>query len=300
MLKLDAPAKVNLFLRVLAREVGGFHQLETLFASLEFGDTLTFRKREEAGVSLDTDGPHMGPPEENLVYRAAVEFLDRSGVEGGVEIHLKKRIPLQGGLGGGSSDAAATLRGLRDLFPGRLDEASLLEVAGALGSDVPFLLVKSSLALAWGRGDRLLPLPPLPSIPVLLAFPPLGVDTSEAYGLLAKNRGERPSDVAAKVTTLEDLTDWEGVRVLARNDFQEALFPAFPLLSQLHEALLDQGPLFALLAGSGASLFATFTREEDARLAQGHLEAGFPDTRFLLTRTLATPEDPSPEVGVEP
>ena len=173
MIRIHAPAKVNLALRVLAREDSGFHQLETLFSALEFGDVLTLQLGG-SGITLNLDGLHLGPPEENLVYRAAKGFKELARVEEGMEIHLEKRIPIRAGLGGGSSDAAAILRGLHFLFPGRLGEETLLQLAASLGADVPFFLCGSGLALAWGRGDRILSLPALPSASVLLAIPPMG------------------------------------------------------------------------------------------------------------------------------
>lgn len=296
MLKIHAPAKVNLFLRILAQEKSGFHQLETLFASLAFGDTITL-EGASSGISLETDGPPMGPPEENLVYRAAKGFLEEGGVVEGVRIHLKKRVPLAAGLGGGSSDAGATLLGLQALFPGALGDEQLLQLAGALGSDVPFFLSPSPLTLAWGRGDRLFPLPPLPPAPVLLVLPPVEIQTPKAYGILARMRGEVPLRHSARLLSQEAFSSWERLGILAENDFEEPLFHEHPLLGRIRGALRESGAVFSLLSGSGAALFGLYGDEKTAALAKADLGDRFPDTRFVLTRTGSTPPGPLDGAG---
>ncbi len=297
MLTIRAPAKVNLALRVMAREESGFHQLETLFAALAFGDELTL-ERGGQGVTLDIDGPPMGSPEDNLVYRAARGFLTRGGIEEGVKIHLKKRIPMQAGLGGGSSDAAATLRAMDYLFPGAVAPEELTAMSRELGSDVPFFFSPSPLALAWGRGDRVTPLPPLPSAPTLLALPPVGMETPRAYGLLARHREETGGHRVAGLLSLEDLSRWEGVASFAANDFEDVIFPVHPLLGRLRTALQGTAPRFSLLSGSGSALFAVYRHEGEASAALDRLRAAFPETRFILTRTLERrPELPLPSGG---
>jgi 4-diphosphocytidyl-2-C-methyl-D-erythritol kinase len=284
MLTLHAPAKVNLYLKILARETSGFHHLETVFASLEFGDTLTV-SRTAAGVALTTEGPPTGPVRENLIHRAATAFLERGGVDGGVEIHLEKRIPVGGGLGGGSSDAAAALRGLQALFPGALTPEEVLRIAGSLGSDVPYFLCGSPLALAWGRGDRLLPLPPPPPAPVLLALPSVAVATAQAYRLLAAARREASRPGPARLPSVETLSSWDGLSTLAGNDFEEVILPAHPLLRRLREALRETSPFLSLLSGSGACLFAVYGGEREALVAKDFMEERFSGTPFVLTRT---------------
>ncbi len=291
MLKVHAPAKINLFLRILAQERSGFHQLETLFVTLEFGDTITLR-RARSGISLEADGPPVAPPGENLVYRAAKAFLAASGIEEGVHIRLEKRIPVAAGLGGGSSDAGATLRGLQSLFPGALGEEALVALAGGLGSDVPLFLSPSSLTLAWGRGDRLLPLPALPPAPVLLALPDLAVGTAEAYRRLAGERDEGSERPSGALHSLGAFSGWEGIWSLARNDFERSVFRAHPFLSRIRGALQESGAMVALLSGSGAALFGLYRDEDAATSARDDLSHLFPDTRFHLTRTRARPPQP--------
>ncbi|MDH3571897.1 MAG: 4-(cytidine 5'-diphospho)-2-C-methyl-D-erythritol kinase, partial [Gemmatimonadota bacterium] len=156
---ISAHAKANLFLRVLAREASGFHTLETLFTLLELHDLLTV-ERTEHGIELLVTGADTGPVEENLAYRAARMVLDATGHRFGVRMRLEKRIPVQAGLGGGSSDGAAALHAVNALLQHALPRPELLQFAAKLGSDVPFLASGAPLALAWGRGERLMRLPP--------------------------------------------------------------------------------------------------------------------------------------------
>lgn len=293
MLTLHPPAKVNLLLRILARERSGFHQLETLFCTLEFADTLTL-ERATSGISLEVAGPPLGPVEENLVYKAANAFLRAGQIGEGVAIRLEKRIPPGAGLGGGSSDAGATLRGLRSLFPGSVGMSQALTLAGALGSDVPFFFSSSPLALAWGRGDRILPLPPLPAAPVLLALPPLEVSTPGAYELLARARRSECLPPRPEVFPSGSFSSWESVARLVENEFEEPIFREYPRLAEIRNALQESGPLFSLLSGSGSALFGLFPDDQAAGLARDTLSHCFPEARFLLTRTgsraFASPE----------
>ena len=298
MIRILAPAKVNLFLRILAREDSGYHQLETLFSGVELGDSLSLEVTG-SGISLETDGVDLGPPEANLVYKAARGYLDCAGRDVGLRIRLVKRIPAQGGLGGGSSDAGATLKALSALLPGWVGREDLLALAGRLGSDVPFFLSPSPLALAWGRGDRLLALPPLPRAPLLLAIPPLGVPTPEAYRLLSRVRRGAPSKGPAGLYTLQGVGSWREIAVHAENEFEQVVFEAFPLLGRIRRSLAGTHPLLSLLSGSGSSLFAVFADEREALGAQADLREEFPETRFILTHTLEESSDPIPGPGVE-
>ncbi len=299
MVKLLAPAKVNLFLRILAQERSGYHQLETLFCRLKFGDTLEL-ERAARGIDLEVEGGEIGPPEENLAHRAARAFLEASGHPAGVRILLRKRVPVGAGLGGGSSDAGATLLGLAKLFPGAVAGEDLLDIAGSLGSDVPFFLTECPMAVAWGRGDRIRPLPTLPEAPVLLALPPLEIPTSWAYGRLAAERTENPPPMRPMLFSQESLSSWDRVAELAENDFEAVMFREHPSLERIRDAIADAGSFLTLLSGSGAAIFGLFRGPDTAGEARGTLEGMFPETRFVVTRTDARSRDPRSNEGVEP
>ena len=164
----SAHAKLNLLLRVLAREADGFHGLETLFCLVSLADTLRAERRDGGGVTLEVEGPDLGPPAQNLAVRAAELVLEATGRRFGVHLTLAKRIPVRAGLGGGSSDAAAALHAVNHLANGAIPRHELLQFAARLGSDVPFFVAGAPFALAWGHGERMLRLPPLPAAPALL------------------------------------------------------------------------------------------------------------------------------------
>ena len=190
--ELKAPCKVNLLLRVLAREESGFHQLETIFALTTLHDTLVASRRDGTDVSIDVRGADVGPDMDNLAVRAARLVLESTRQRLGVHLELTKAVPAGGGLGGGSSDAAAALLATNQLAGNPIPQHELLQLGARLGSDVPFFLTGAPLALAWGRGDRLLRLPAIPPAPGLLLHPPEPVSTAEAYALLAAAREHAP------------------------------------------------------------------------------------------------------------
>jgi 4-diphosphocytidyl-2-C-methyl-D-erythritol kinase len=259
-----AQAKLNLFLRVLAREASGYHQLETLFCRLELGDAVTIRT-DVRGRSFDCTGDVIPPAglgltERNLAWRAAVAYTDATGWPNEWAIEIVKTIPVGGGLGGGSADAGAVLRCLNALAPSPLAVHELLALAGPLGADVPFLCIDDPLALAWGRGERMLALPPLPSRAVTLVCFPFGVSTPDAYGWLDAAEGATRSRSASM--SVDALTTWEGVATIAHNDFEAVVAPryveierALAEMRSLPTGAIGSSPI-TLLAGSGATVFS--------------------------------------------
>ena len=287
---LEAPAKVNLVLRVGARRADGYHNVDTLFAAVGLCDHLRV-ERAAAGITVEVAGADLGDPRDNLVYRAARAYLDARGERGGVAIRLVKRIPVGGGLGGGSSDAAATLRCLDQLFKPAAGVAALTRVARGLGADVPFFLSPSPLALGGGRGDHLTPLPPLPPRPVLLVGSPEGVGTAWAYSLLARGRGvggvkERSADPPIPLTP-DRCRDWATVASLAHNDFEAPIFAARPDLRETVMSLRATSPLLALMSGSGSTVFAVYRDAGSAGRARRRIKRRPEAGQVHLTNTLS-------------
>ncbi|MEX2526387.1 MAG: 4-(cytidine 5'-diphospho)-2-C-methyl-D-erythritol kinase [Gemmatimonadota bacterium] len=290
-LQLLAPAKVNLHLRVLARESSGYHQLETLFAMLELADAVAVELTPgESSVTLQEEGASPCPPQENLAFRAALAFRRHTGISEGVRIRLRKVLPTGGGLGGGSSDAAAVLRLMNRVFNDPLPRWELAELGGELGSDVPFFLSPSSLALAWGRGNRILPLRSLPPAPVLLALPPLAVSTPKAFQALTLQR-EGVNPTGATLLERSFPGGWDGVARRAVNDLEPPVLQGNPELAPILEALRRTQPRLALLAGSGSSLFGIYRSDTQAGEVAQSMEERFPEVRWVLTRTLDRPPE---------
>lgn len=279
--RVVAQAKVNLVLRVLAREASGFHQLETLFQRIELGDEVRVRVGGSA-CTLDCRGADVGPVERNLAWRAAQTFAARTGWPRDFAIEIVKRIPVGGGLGGGSADAGAVLRCLNALAPAPLTPTELLRIAAPLGSDVPFLAAESPLALAWGRGERMLALPPLESRDVVLALFDHGVATPDAYRWLAESRVAHPSP-EPRLLAVDALASWDAIAAIAENDFERVVLPRHQGAARAHAALRQAGHPVVLLSGSGATVFAV---DATAAVPPAAGPAG-PQLRYIRTRTAA-------------
>jgi 4-diphosphocytidyl-2-C-methyl-D-erythritol kinase len=256
-----APAKVNLFLRILAREESGYHGLETLFCALSLADTVRV-SRGAPGIRLHVEGGvDTGPADRNLCVRAAERFCWATGDAPAIDIHLTKKIPSAAGLGGGSSDGAAALRALNALHGDPFDRAELLRMAIELGSDVPFFLCGSPLALGWSRGERLLALPPLPPRPVIIAHPGVAMPTAEAFRRIAERRGGGYAP-DARALPIDRLREWESVAALAENDFEDVVAEEIPFIHLATAALRQGGARIAMMAGSGSSVFGVFDSDE--------------------------------------
>jgi 4-diphosphocytidyl-2-C-methyl-D-erythritol kinase len=281
--RMLAQAKINLALRVFGKQADGFHSIETVFLRLDLGDDIEIRTTSGAR-SLRCFEMRDKRPEENLAYRAAELFANETGWPKGFEIEIVKNIPIGGGLGGGSSDAAAVLQILNTLSSKPMPAGKLLELAGRVGSDTPFLASDHVMALSWGRGERLLRLKPLPSRDVQLFLPPFGIDTGQAYALLDEARG--PYTGPGPKLTTEMFRDWNSAARNSVNDFE-------PVMRKRHkeiDALLARGErhgLFYRMSGSGSTVFKVAgvgTREIDSGAALPVLE--LPEgTKRIVTRT---------------
>ncbi len=281
--RIAAHAKANLFLRVLAREDTGYHAIETLFTLLDLADELRAERRPE-GIELVVRGADTGPTERNLAYRAADLLLEATGRRFGVRIELEKRIPVQAGLGGGSSDAAAALHAVNALAGNVVPRHEIIQYAARLGSDVPFFASGAAFGLGWGRGERLLRLPAPPGAAVLLVVPPFGESTQDAYAHLAAARQLEPRRGAVALD-LDALATWGSIGRLGGNDFESILFGRRPELKAAFERLAETGPFLARLAGSGSALLAVYrnaAQRDDAALRLGER-----DYRLIKTATRA-------------
>ena len=284
--EVRAHAKLNLLLRVLAREADGYHGLETLFCLVDLADELRAERRDERGVSISVEGADVGTDAENLAVRAAAAVLTATGERFGVRLALTKRIPVRAGLGGGSSDAAAALLAVNRLAGDAVPRHELLQFAARLGSDVPFFLAGAPLALGWGHGERLLRLPGLPSAPALLLTPPIAVATPDAYRWLDEAR-QSAGRRGAVALDLDAVATWGDIGRMAGNDFESAVFGRHPEIRSAFEALAGTRPLVCRMTGSGSTLFAVYRSardREDARLQPGRKHGA-----LIATETRTTP-----------
>jgi 4-diphosphocytidyl-2-C-methyl-D-erythritol kinase len=278
--KLQAQAKVNLFLRVGELDDSGYHRIETLFQRIDLSDDVLVRVGGSART-LACDGPAMprdglGPTENNLAFRAATAYAQQTGWPAGFGIELTKRIPVGGGLGGGSANAGAVLRALNALSPKPLPAMELRQIARTLGSDVPFLASDAVAALGSGRGEHLVSIPALAQREMLLVIPRFGISTSDAYRWLDGSRQRVPaSDWVAPSLPWS----WSVVERLSVNDFEGVVEDRYEELGEYRRKLGSLGARVARLSGSGSTVFGIF---DDTPPAAGDLAR---DAAVIRTRT---------------
>lgn len=296
------PAKVNLFLRILAREDTGYHQIETLYQAVGLFDRVEVRRRARQGILLEVrTGPSahesrgvigdLGDPEHNTAARAARAFFGRTGIGPAVSLVLAKSIPAGTGLGGGSSDAAGTLAALNLLHGEPLSREELIETGGLIGADVPFFCTRVPAALGWGRGDRLLTCAPPPAAYAVLAISRDRVSTAAAYRE-ASARLDLPAP--PRLVDGPGVTAWDRVAALQANDFEGAVFHRFPRLRSVRDTLVEHGAVVARLTGSGSAVFGIFGDERDAEAAAGRLRCKPGIDAALTASTLTAIPDPVP------
>ena len=276
-----APAKINLTLDVLGRRPDGYHALRSVMQTLEIHDTLELRPA--AAIRFACDAPALAG-EDNLVLRAAHLLRTASGYGGGVDITLRKRIPIDAGLGGGSSDAAATLLALNRVWGLALAPARLAELGAALGSDVPFFLY-APLALVSGRGEVVEVLPPVPPASVVLHQPPCGLSTARVFAALPPTSYGDGSGTERLLAALQAGLPPEQWPL--SNGLQETVAALYPEVAAALRRLREAGAPHAVLTGSGSTVYALFARDDDARRVYTQLTAA--GHHAILTATVSAP-----------
>ena len=284
-MKLSAPAKVNLGLRILGRREDGYHLLESLFVPIDLADRVQIEIREAPAVVFQLESDVPGVPEDgtNLAVRAARAFLDAAGVETGLRLALEKRIPASAGLGGGSSDAAAVLRGLARIHPDAFSPQGLRELALGLGADVPFFLDPKP-ALVTGVGEEIEPIPGIPAFALLLAHPGTPLATPDVYRAYDASGASltpvRPGSTIRWISALRESGD-RALAELLENDLEPAAVRLCPRVSELREAIEGQRALAVGMSGSGPTVFGIFRDTIAASQARDRLNLAAPARTWL-------------------
>jgi 4-diphosphocytidyl-2-C-methyl-D-erythritol kinase len=267
-----APAKINLTLRILDRRPNGFHNLWSIMQTVALEDEVQIRLRaDRQDIRLRCDAAQLAADQSNLVYRAAAEVLERAQHAIGLDIELRKRIPMGAGLGGGSSDAAATIIGLNHLLQLKWSPTQMADVGQSLGSDVPFFIFAPSAFVA-GRGESVRPVVIEDARWVVLVNPRFGVNTKWAYQELAATRtAVTPLSQVQRELDRQSKVSWVQLIAAAENDFEAPVFATHKKLGEIKHRLQAEEAEIALLSGSGATVFGVFGNEARARLAQAQL-----------------------------
>ncbi len=281
-----SPAKINLFLNVLRKRQDGYHAIETLFERLDFGDTVCLECLS-SGIELTVIGEEKIPTDStNLAWRAAKLLQETCAVRRGVRIRIQKQIPVSAGLGGGSSNAATVLLGLNRLWNLGLSKKKLMALGSQLGSDVPFFILETPLAMASGRGEILKKInPPSRKIWHCLVKPPFKISTKDAYaGLRGRLLTVKKANVRMLLHSIQE-GDSETLSKLLTNSLELALNKRVKTISKIKKKLLDEGALGALLSGSGSCVFGLFSSKQKASKAARRLKRARKNWKVFVAST---------------
>ena len=258
MLRVKPFAKINLGLEILRKRTDGYHDINTCFVPISMYDEIFIKQDYE--LTVETQGRAYISQEKNLCYKAAQLLRDKFDITSGAKIQLRKNIPTGAGLGGGSSDAAFTLLALDSLWNTHATWQELSEIAGKLGSDVPFFLM-NSVAIGSGRGEILTPLHLYLPFWIVIVYPKIHVSTAVAYSNVIPN--DNPTDYLS-LFDKDTLITAELLENSIRNDFEVSVFAKHPILASIKQNLRDSGALFSMMSGSGSSIFGLFSDERTA------------------------------------
>jgi 4-diphosphocytidyl-2-C-methyl-D-erythritol kinase len=281
VVRVLAPAKVNLHLRVYGRRSDGYHGIRSIFQAVSLADSIVVRSLKQP-QRIEIDGVFDCPPEKTTLYKAIVVFREMTGVYEGVEVSVQKAIPAGGGLGGGSSDAASLLVALDNLFETKLAHEVLEKAAGSIGSDVPFFL-KGGSALVSGRGEIVKPLPERLDYSFAVVFPGFPMNTKSAYEVLDT---ERPDDSGERDFSESELSGFYQKRPRNwpfLNSFEPFVQGLHPEIGIWHRRLLDEGADFVQMSGSGSTVFGVFSEKDGASAAVERLKEGLGTDLLVAT-----------------
>lgn len=265
MLKIEAYAKINLGLDVLKKRSDGYHEVKMVMQNVDISDALFFEKTE-SGIEICTDNGELPTDGNNLIYKAAELFLNKYGIADGVKISLQKRIPIAAGMAGGSTDAAATLNGLNELFKVGAGAAELKELSLQIGADVPYC-IEGGTVLAEGIGEKLTRLKSAPPCILLVAKPDIGVSTKYVYEHLDAQNDYPHPDIDGMVAAVA-AQDLAGITERLGNVLESVTIRAYPIVGEIKRKMTECKATGSLMSGSGPTVFGFFRTEKEA------LEAG--------------------------
>lgn len=272
-LSLKAYGKINLGLDVLRRRDDGYHEVRMIMQTVGIYDRIDLIYKETPGITVETNLYYLPDNENNLVYKAAKLLMDEFHVQKGVHIRLRKYIPVAAGMAGGSSDAAAVLFGVNKMFSLGLTTEQLMDRGVKIGADVPYCVMRGT-ALSEGIGEILTPLPVPPQCQVLIAKPGISVSTKFVYENLHANelRPEQHPDIDGMMEAIKQ-KDLYGIADRFGNVLENVTIPAYPVIQEIKDLMLEQGAIGALMSGSGPTVFGLFTNPKVA--AKAHEEMRF-------------------------
>ncbi len=255
-IKLNARAKINITLDVLGKREDGYHDLSMIMQTINLCDNLYIKKTDTGNIEMKSNLSWLPCDERNLVYRAAAAMKERYNIEEGICIELSKNIPVAAGMAGGSTDCAAALIGIRNLFAINAGDKELMAIGKELGADVPYCIMRGT-ALAEGIGEVLTPLPPFPDCTVLVAKPPVNVSTAAVFGAFdIKNVEKRPDN--EKMIELIKAKDLEGICRNMCNVLESVTVKNYPVINEVKNTMLENDAIGSMMSGSGPTVFGFY------------------------------------------
>lgn len=282
-IQLKALAKINLGLDVLRRREDGYHEVKMIMQTIGLHDDLEIRKTKTPGIQVKTNLYYLPTNENNLVYKAAKLLMDEFQIQDGVSIQLKKRIPVAAGMAGGSSDAAAVLWGINQMYGLGLSMQALMERGVRLGADVPYCIQRGT-ALAEGIGEKLSVLPPMPKCTILIAKPGISVSTKFVYENLHANdlKPEQHPDVDSMIEAMRQ-KDLGLLCSRMGNVLETVTIPAYPVINEIKRTMMDNGAIGSMMSGSGPTVFGIFDSPAAAKQAMKAVRAAKLAKQICLT-----------------
>ena len=264
-ISLKALAKINLGLDVVRRREDGYHEVRMIMQTIHLYDRLKITKTKTLGIEIHSNLPFLPVNENNLVYKAGKLLMDEFDIREGVRVDLLKRIPVAAGMAGGSSDAAAMLYGINQLFELKLSRQALMERGVTIGADVPYCLMRGT-ALAEGIGEKLKQLPPMVKCPVLIAKPQIPVSTKFVYQNLKLDEHTVHPDIDTLIQDIRN-KDLQAVAKDMGNVLETVTIPNYPVIAQIKEQMMHSGAVNSMMSGSGPTVFGLFENEKQAQKA---------------------------------
>ena len=281
-IELKAYGKINLGLDVIRKRPDGYHDLDMIMQMVDVYDDIVITKNKTGKIEVKTDTAVLSNGKDNLAYMAAKMLMDEFKIKGGVNIYINKRIPIAGGMAGGSSDCATTLMGINQLFELGLSKEELMERGVKLGADVPYCVLGGT-AIARGIGEVLTPLPAPADCHVFIAKPPVSVSTAYVYGHIKPLEITKRPDIEAMAQSIKD-GDLKKMASLIYNVMEDVTVGEYPIISEIKQVMLDNGALNSIMSGSGPTVFGLFDDKEKAQQCVKTLEEKGLTQQLYLTK----------------
>ena len=269
-IQMKALAKVNLGLDVIRRREDGYHEVKMIMQTLDLFDHVTLEKRDEAGITLETNLSFLPVDEQNIAYRAAKMLMDEFQIPGGLHIKIEKNIPVAAGMAGGSTNGAAVLYGMNKIYQLGLSTKELMERGVRLGADVPYCILRGTV-LSEGIGEVLTPVAPMPDCYILVAKPPISVSTKHVYENLKLDQIKTHPDIDGMIDALA-AKDLVGITSRMENVLETVTIPEHPEIQLIKDQMMEAGALNALMSGSGPTVFGIFEDKEQGMKAREYVE----------------------------